>query len=159
MILWHHHPDPSWRIERRVHVQPTSGVRLGKPAGLWLAVPTGQRDSWWDWCGAENETGFLGGWRTPVEADTARLLTIDHPDQLDSYAYHLHGIEHINWAAAARDGHAGILIDPYDSYPCWPRIPPMWWHGWDCASACVWDTTICAAAGPAEEIVPNGTIG
>jgi hypothetical protein len=50
----------------------------------------------------------------------------------------------IDWVRVAAE-YAGILIAPYQR-PVRHEI--MWYYTWDCASACIWDTSIIERVEP-----------
>ena len=58
------------------------------------------------------------------------------PDMPTRYEYYIQ----VDWPTIAKE-YAGILISPYN----WGlRLNNItgWYYGWDCASGCVWDTSI-----------------
>ena len=123
-----------------------------KPSGLWLAVPSINRDAWWDWCA---DTRNYGGdrWRSQVTVDVSRLLVINNPDRLHA----LYGIEtdtesEIGWDLIS-DVYSGIVVYPYTVRWGRTRPPPTWWNNWDCSSGCVWDLTAVVDTGGTEPVV------
>jgi hypothetical protein len=114
-----------------------------KPRGLWLSVD----DEWATWC---TETGFrlhdLAVRTRIVLKHPDHLLWLKTPAQIRAFQHQYEkkrpgSITYfiaIDWPRVAAD-HAGILIAPYQ----WSlRNDLMWYYGWDCASGCLWDTSI-----------------
>lgn len=115
-----------------------------KPHGLWLSDEDDEQ-SWSAWCTAE-EFG-LGTITTEFDLvpnhNVLHLASAD--DLLDFTADYgsgsnVHKFDYIDWQRVA-DKYQGLLITPY-VWSC--RYDLMWYYGWDCASACVWDVSALA---------------
>lgn len=164
MILYHHHRDRRFRLNRRAEYKLSAGPDEPdfelKPRGLWLSVPEGPRDGWWNWC--EREAFHKGRrWRTPVEVDVGRLLVVRHPREVEPWTRNWKireespGLDWVDWRAMG-EAHAGLLVEDYVSWPeddfAQGVISPTWWYAWDCSSACVWDLSAARVAGRPERV-------
>lgn len=122
-----------------------------KPSGLWLSHEESGY-GWSHWCreaewgtnSLQNQTNFIcdtSSWLVMKESDQLtdftkkygrsmrRLMDVVEPNP--QYIFH----HMIDWDLVQCE-FAGILISPY----IWEsRLFLMWYSGWDCASACVWD--------------------
>lgn len=123
-----------------------------KPHGLWLSDESGE-EGWHNWCKDANfyidslkyELNFFLDTSDCVHLKTFNEIiafndkyitnfkdygfrnkkTIDLPEMPKT----------IDWPRVKKE-HKGILITPY----CYSaRFNYMWYYGWDCASACIWD--------------------
>ena len=119
-----------------------------KPVGLWFSVE-GNGDGWKNWCEAEsyNLDNLLYKNQIELESD-ANLLILSSIVAIDSFHERfkasLPGMEkyfsdYIDWQRVAIE-YQGIIITPY----IWERRldgkAHSWYHGWDCASGCIWDS-------------------
>lgn len=129
---------------------------LGKPPlGTWFSVPSGL--DWPEWClregfqvdGLAYRHAFeleLAGERPVLHVDTLEALDAFHdeysvglaPGRLGGVLLRGLSMFYLNWPLiASRFG--GIVIAPYQ----WQRRHDyLWYNTWDCASACVWDTSL-----------------
>jgi hypothetical protein len=120
-----------------------------KPHGFWVSVDEpdedGQAWGWKQWCEAEQyEIQDLRYRHRVIVRDTERLLWIVGEAALLEFDRE-YGLDQpyprwrqILWGQVAED-YAGIVIAPY----VWEqRLEMMWYYGWDCASGCIWDTSI-----------------
>jgi hypothetical protein len=129
-----------------------------KPKGLWVSVAG--EDDWAAWCEAESyDLGPVV--HRVVLRPTARVCWICDPDGLDGFhaAYAVETDEErrfkaafgrvykqkywpLDWRKAASD-FDGLIIAPY----LWSLrlLGPQWYHGWDCASGCIWSTDAVAS--------------
>ena len=118
-----------------------------KPDGLWCSVGI----EWEEWCRQEEfQLDHLKHVHVVTLREDANLRHISGSAELDRFSaqyrltiselfpacYTAHfGL--IDWVRVAAD-YGGIVIAPY----CWERrftSHTHWYHGWDCASACIWD--------------------
>lgn len=123
---------------------PTEEQTIGmKPKGLWY----GFDDSWIDW--VKNEVPeWLGDNNFELIVSTNRILSIDSDKELieftEKYADKNSNIgsfinnSMIDWKKVSKD-YAGIEIPIYLHNM---RLSVFWYYGWDCASGCIWDTSI-----------------
>jgi hypothetical protein len=116
-----------------------------KPQGLWVSVD----DDWAEWCRGNHwrVDSLIHCYRLDVRPD--RLLTLSTAEKIIEFQGHYgapevmptflkHGLHAIDWSKVAAD-HAGIVIAPYQ----WSlRHQLMWYYTWDCASGCIWDTSV-----------------
>lgn len=113
-----------------------------KPTGFWLSDEReGSVHSWSKWCiGEEFYVEDLQYW-TEFEADTTKWCVLSTPEEIYKF-HHDYGIyngpvPHIYWSRVKKE-FSGILISPYQwKLRCDAKV--LWYNGWDCASACVWD--------------------
>jgi len=108
-----------------------------KPAGLWYACGS----SWDDWCQMVMPDEIA---RSPhvyqIEVNPSRILNIRNRDQLQGFnakygvSINSSGSHLIDWRALEKD-FDGIEICPYQPES---RYEPLWYHGWDVASGCIW---------------------
>lgn len=114
-----------------------------KPSGLWYSC----YESWEKWCSGE-EPSWLNGQRYSVEIDTKNMLVVrDLVAFTEKYAIYnsltsgdcdLLKYRYVDWAEIAKV-HSGIEIPRYH----WRhRHDLFWYYGWNCASGCIWDTSI-----------------
>jgi hypothetical protein len=114
-----------------------------KPIGFWLSDDDAEV-TWRRWC--EEADIFLERLTHVHDVTLAadcRALQLGTPSAIDQFteAYSvdlLPGIRrgiYVDWARVARDYDA-LICSPY----VWERrLGPMWYYGWDCASACVFN--------------------
>lgn len=124
-----------------------------KPNGLWFDVD----EDWQRWCDGENFDVEGRAVQHEVRIlEPSRVLVLDSVPRLDRFTEKFgvppwyrkkpsrddYDPRHcaIDWPAVAAE-YGGIIIAPYQ----WERrLDLMWYYGWDCASGCVWDTSIIA---------------
>lgn len=116
-----------------------------KPNGFWLSDETDSECGWKSWCQGEhfNIEGLKH--QKLFSLDLGDCLTLQTYKDISAF-----GVKYktkpypnivadmwLDWASVAKF-HKGLLITPY----CWSaRLKFMWYYGWDCASACIWDLT------------------
>lgn len=116
----------------------------GKPHGLWLSDEYDY--GWKQWC-QDNEFRLETlACQQDFECNLENWLVLKTCKEIlqftEQYRYrdeiNLFRSEFfINWPEIQKQ-YGGILITPYQ----WAiRMDLMWYYGWDCASACVWDLT------------------
>lgn len=127
-----------------------------KPAGFWFDCD----HDWRRWCEAEkyNLVGLC--WRHSVrlvKPGALHLATVEDIDKFHAeYRCPMPGgflrdplTYVIDWPRVAAK-YPGIIIAPY----CWPRrMQYLWYYGWDCASGCVWDTSLIRLGKPRRGIL------
>ena len=165
MNLVHYSSGPVGPLRLMLQARGGHNHFIGKPHGLWLSVE-GNGDGWRDWCLSE---GFGIEWLTHVHdvslAEGANVLHIADEDALDEFTGTFSatdadlariGVEHysryIEWADVALS-FDGIIIAPY----IWSRRlheGTFWYHGWDCASGCIWHPRAITSV-VLREIVPE----
>lgn len=143
MKLYHYTPDPFTLDRTRTYTQNGNF----KPHGLWLSAEAGTDydHGWKQWCEGEdfNVEGLTH--RTEIVLRGANILTLEGPTALDMFTreyvlpdVRFHSLDKIDWhrVIALYDG---ILIAPY----VWERRHDlMWYYSWDCASACIWNSSV-----------------
>lgn len=137
---------------------------MPKPLGLWLSDESGTTIGWSEWTDGSNHYDLAHPFEVVIAADS-NVLTLgtyaEAVDFTDAYARtitppdialppslerHIRAFA-IDWARVAED-YQGIAITPY----IWTaRMRLLWYYGWDCASACIWD------AGAIKAVTPIGT--
>ncbi len=122
-----------------------------KPAGMWLSDDSDY--GWPKWC-EEQEFNLEGLTikKTFEITDISKILVLDTDEKIiafnkkytisfpdyDSKLFKF--LAYLDWKRISKE-YAGVLISPYS----WElRLAPgfMWYYGWDCASACVWDLSV-----------------
>lgn len=144
LTLTHWSPDPFVLDTTRTYSQEDFGN--GKPRGLWLSDESGD-PGWREWC--ESEEFHCDGLAHATQfrlAESSRVLVLASPADLraftDAYKQSIQpGLRQhwIDWERVA-EKHSGVLITPYQ-WECRLDFDMMWYYGWDCASACIWDLT------------------
>lgn len=147
--------EPSTPV--RGHQSTKSPTLPYKPRAFWVSVDDPDRDGyswgWADWCKAENFRLEDIKYRHRVVlsdpesllwiASEAELLDFNEEygqGQLDSFS------SIILWTEVA-EKYSGIIIAPYQ----WEqRLELAWYYGWDCASGCIWDTSIVVRLDPVQ---------
>jgi hypothetical protein len=147
--LFHYSAEPLGELRAVAQeVEPRLGI-LAKPRGLWLSA----EDDWAQWC-TENEFAVdkLAVRARVTLKEPDRLLRLQTVQEIldfqAKYVRLVKGFElfvGIDWTRAAAE-YAGILIAPYQRSA---RHDLMWYYTWDCASACIWDTSIIERVEPA----------
>lgn len=133
MIL-HHFSSQPFEFNRNYEYRKAGAM---KPKGFWLSDENAEQ-SWSKWCASEH-FGTLN-YKTSFRCRTADWLILNTTDGIRDlvrrFPHPSHGIDMIpDWDMIGQN-FAGIVITPY----CWrARFDVMWYYGWDCASACVWD--------------------
>lgn len=114
-----------------------------KPNGLWLSD-----ESDYGWQAWTKDNDFMHErWvhKTEFEVDLSNLCILEDYDDIELFtkAYIPNGKIsinkfYLNWPKVYED-YSGLLITPY----VWSaRLDFMWYYGWDCASACIWDLSV-----------------
>ena len=115
-----------------------------KPDGLWASCDEYEMN-WPHWC---REAGFeLASFNVAQRvhlAPAANVLVVSGASAIDAFTKRYETTGRlgrlmdgwmIDWPRVAAD-YQGIVITPY----CWSRrLATGWYHGWDCASGCIWD--------------------
>lgn len=125
----------------------------GKPVGLWVSDEA-EEQSWSKWCAEANwAIGVIA--HAVTFATDARLLRLSSAYEIDAFSeeYALPqkrtgwSFTDIDWPRVGNEWQ-GILITPY----VWERRlngkASDWYHGWDCASGCIWDAAAIASIRP-----------
>jgi len=152
--LYHYSDEPLGELvpvtcQRPRFGQPGWGF-CDKPQGLWVSV----NDEWEQWC-RSNDFGLHRlaiKHQIVLKANSPRqLLLLQTPEDILLFQG-MHGTPQdrlvdwhaIHWDEVA-DQYAGIVIAPYQ----WSlRLRLIWYYGWDCASGCIWDTSIISKVEP-----------
>lgn len=113
-----------------------------KPKGMWFSDDSDY--GWPHWCKSEQFRLEFLECKKDFELSLERICVLSSYADIArfTHAYDLGklgtiSIEkfYMDWAKV-REDYAGLLITPY----VWKaRFDFMWFYGWDCASACVWD--------------------
>lgn len=121
-----------------------------KPVGFWLSDESNY--GWSEWCRRSDFAVETLANRTDFICDTSTWLTLKDSSQLNAFTEKygkslrddrptglpsIWTFDYIEWEKV-QTLYGGILITPY-SFEA--RLNLMWYYGWDCASACVWDLT------------------
>ena len=145
--LWDYPIGPDQRIfispapceSFRNVAQPPSVISVQKPEGLWY----GCGSSWIDFVrtnmgGMIEEVGYL--YEIAPSSVVLRVRNDDEFQQFErdfaSPELDMIGQQKIDWPLVAAT-YAGIEICPYNP----GRRGTTWYHGWDVASGCIWDSS------------------
>jgi hypothetical protein len=152
MTLAHYSAEPFVLDRARLYPQTHGGF---KPLGLWLSVEDDAEESWPAWCAANDFYLDALAHRTEIvlRADAPiRRITTDAELWRFNAEFaaprSINPLAMIDWPRVQAH-YGGLLIAPY----LWTaRLDLLWYYGWDCASACLWDLTcIDAVFTPATE--------
>jgi len=141
MQLSHFSNDPVKLRRRTKQDEPSS-----KPTGFWVSVD-GPCD-WPSWCIAEEYS--LGSRRHAIALRrTKRVLVLDSVDAVVAFTEEYRAEPPLTWIenswtmdwAKLANRYAGIIIAPYQ-YTLRHDSRTRWYYTWDCASGCIWDTTV-----------------
>lgn len=113
-----------------------------KPRGLWLSDEHSEL-GWSKWC-EENDFGSLA-YKKAFTLDMEQVLHLKTYRDLVAFTVHYDKVgawsergTYLDWQRVKK-AYAGLLITPY----CYEaRLELMWYYGWDCASACIWDLSV-----------------
>lgn len=141
MRLYHYTPTP-FTLDQRVYTQVDGEM---KPRGLWLSAEDDENSHWWaDWCTSEDWNVERLAYKTEIVVrPEANILHLTSPEALTEFTQKFSKtmfkhVQMIDWSAV-KSLHQGIIIAPYQ----WSRrLDLMWYYGWDCASGCIWDTSV-----------------
>ena len=138
MILSHFTKEP-FKFDRNRKYVISDKKAPFKCEGLWLSDENTDL-TWKSWCeGEEFHLDYLTC-ETTFEVNISEILFLGNYDAISwfnqKYKKSLFkSIESIDWQKV-QDENKGLIISPY----CWKaRLEFMWYYGWDCASACIWD--------------------
>ena len=145
VVLNHYSNSPLWQLHSVEQDENSGFGQIGKPQGLWLSDCTDY--GWAKWCLAEGFRLDKLLVRTRCVVEVGELLVIDNPLKMVSFNNQFGmslgpsgtTMQGIDWGAVS-SAYKGIVITPYR----WEyRLEGdfFWYYGWDCASACVWDTS------------------
>ena len=107
-----------------------------KPLGLWYGIDK----SWEQW--AYDNMNMTKDCKYSLIIDENSILKMQYSHELHNFTdefgeYNRCGVMDINWEDVAQK-YKGIEIAPY-IWSC--RMELFWYHGWDCASGCIWDVS------------------
>jgi hypothetical protein len=115
-----------------------------KPCGLWVSVG----DAWERWCRHHHWRleRLTVKQRIVLKALEGKMLLLNTARAVEDFQaqYEMQppaitvNLVVIDWPRVVRD-YAGIVIAPYQPTL---RHRFMWYYFWDCASGCIWDTSI-----------------
>ena len=150
MRLIHYSNAPC--TEARSALQTRTSMSMGKPRGLWCSVEG--EDDWPSWCLAErfglDRLTHVHDVALSRDANIIHLASAAEIDgfterytlRTNQYGYevdlpYLQGV--MDWPGVA-SGYQGIIIAPYVRSR---RLheKSLWYYGWDCACACIWDAS------------------
>ena len=143
-----HFSAKAFVLETKVTRHVNGSFGNNKPNGLWYSIG----NSWKDWCSYEAFRLETFQYKTRLLINTNKLLQLNSIKAIneftDTYSIDpyitrtFRSMCRINWDAVA-EKYAGIEISPQQG---WQRLNgATWYYGWDCASGCVWDTSIVHA--------------
>ena len=135
MSFYHYSSAPF--ILDRSHPYSDGNGGTFKPNGLWLSDET----AWEEWCRGEEFALERLQHKTLIQLNMDRILLLDTHGKLAQFSADFKvqdiypGIGRINWKLLLNH-FDGVAIVPY-SVPA--RNAFLWYYGWDCSSACVWN--------------------
>ena len=141
--LSHYCAEPLGELRPIVQVRPPHMSFSFKPRGLWLSVDG--EDDWAAWCRGEGYgLDRLALRYSIVLKAPERVLWLNTAPAVLEFQER-YGVSDgvtrypaIDWERGGAE-HAGLVIAPYQ----WSlRMGLMWYYGWDCASGCIWDTSV-----------------
>ncbi len=117
-----------------------------KPDGLWLSDES-NGSGWSDWCKCEEfRIGDLK-YKTKFYVEDEKCICLNSYEDIfffnEEYRINFSKTPNasmitIDWERV-KEQYSGIIITPY----CFDlRLDFIWYYGWDCESACIWDTSI-----------------
>jgi hypothetical protein len=124
-----------------------------KPNGLWVSVEGYDGDeTWGTWCVTNDfRVDHLVHRTEIILAPNANVRHIATEDELRRFDVEFGrgndlrpwlALERIDWPRVQAH-YSGIIIAPYQ----WrARMELLWYYGWDCSSACLWDLNLIADA-------------
>lgn len=140
MIL-HHFSHEDFKLDTNWTYKKFTEI---KPIGFWLSDESDH--GWSKWCISEEFMLGKLGFKHSFKCDVTDWVVIRNFTELHYFHQNFKngGVPdyeakfHSRWIdwEKVKEQYKGILITPYD----WKgRYEFMWYYGWDCASACVWD--------------------
>ena len=168
MELFHHSQDVMEQVNPCSYIQ---SIHI-KPNGLWLSCETKIKEdiSWQEWCEIHQYRLDRLKYKHKVKLKpNIKLITIHDEKSLIQFSEQYRTKNHhrtknhpvlkinlhMDWITIAKS-HQGIMIYPtqhalrFDS-------KLSWYHSWDCASGCIWDTNAIESIELIEEITCQNT--
>lgn len=147
-ILSHFSTEP-FKLDPNFKERFNDEMKL-KPHGMWLSDESDY--GWKEWCEKEKFRLEHLAYRTDYEIDLSDILFLSSDQHIrvfsEKYRYknpssYIERLKFIDWDKVYEE-YKGILISPYS----WNlRLEYMWYYGFDCASACVWDVSVLKELG------------
>lgn len=117
-------------------------LRFFKPYGLWLSDESDY--GWGQWC-EDNDFRTEGlRYRHEFMVNLDDVLVLDTDEKILQFnekynkpKFEISAMNYPDWPEMAKT-YKGIFISPY-SWNLRLAQNLMWYYGWDCASACIWD--------------------
>lgn len=157
MIFQHINGNSVLNIDRRSY---DHNLRNDKPGGFWLSVK-GSEPDWREWCAGEQFYTFNEpiGYVHEMDVDVTQLLVLNSYERLEKFHNEfagrgtgLYGRNSVRWNEVANLC-KGIVIAPYQWQARLSHIG--WYYGWDCGSACIWDTSVISNVRCVDSFVKN----
>lgn len=145
--LTHYSHEHVTAVQPGYEQRPDAGA---KPRGFWVSVDEGER-GWADFCRADGWSlhGLEFVHDVRLRAD-ANVLVLSSAWDLDEFTegYGVpfpkpgpYASTYILWHRVAAL-YSGIIIAPYIYARRLDGRASDWYHGWDCASGCIWDVSV-----------------
>lgn len=141
--LIHYSAQP---IDNTKDTEQTTKITMDKPDGLWVSIEDGR--SWKDIYEDDSSYNFNDDFTHKIHIDkNANILHLKSADEIFAFtekfkisleSHNLRTLD-INWSKATQE-YQGIIIAPYQ-HACHTSWDCEWYHGWDCSSGCIWDST------------------
>lgn len=133
-----------------------------KPDGLWLSHDKCGA-GWLDWCMTNAFMEHRLNYETEIHIEeTDKDIAFINDDKSMwafqyKYSAYIHSLLGIDFKRVASDYKALVII-PY-LYKFRLHSDFLWYYGWDCASACVWDLSCIKFIGESKRRVEGEQIG
>lgn len=145
VVLNHYSNEPLWQVHDTEQDEESGLGQIGKPQGLWLSDCTDF--GWARWCISEGFRLDRLLCRTKVTVETEHLIILNSHQKMQSFNEQFTlllgprdtSMRGIDWGAVS-SAYKGVIITPY-RWECRLESDYFWYYGWDCASACIWDTS------------------
>lgn len=142
--FYHYSSEPLVKLYNAEYEQE----RHFKPSGFWFSVEGIEGDTnWYDWCTGEDFALNRLKYRTEIKINSDRVLVLTDAESILHFNTHFGErivqstkLTEVDWKPLVFL-YDGIIIAPYQ----WGlRFHPevFWYYGWDCASGCVWNTSV-----------------
>lgn len=131
----HNSETPIKRLKKRFVEQTNIS---NKPEGFWYGI----NFSWFEFCRKSELGGWIGNFNYLVDTSQANILKLYSEAKMLEFTERYndgHGIftTFIDWVEVSKY-YDGIEISKY-----FPHLAndsrTNWFHGWDCASGCIWN--------------------
>lgn len=117
-------------------------IYIYKPNGLWLSDES--EEGWKEWCTSNDFYLQRLTHKTDFKVNMDNICHLKDYEDICSFEkkyllqHDLRHLRNIDWLRVKKE-FSGIVITPH----IWQsRFESVWYHGWDCASGCIWDLKV-----------------